>query len=182
MIDLEEALLQKKFFDFLSNKINNGKNIVYLSEQKQFYLEEGEVLNQKFNGLFLKIEKGLEPKIIDFSVIPRFNPKIKEIRIDGRIISNKNDLLDVIDSIYFGNKLRENLFRDSDDIKISNFRFKGLLLRYRDVFINYFYKGEESQLNNMWNRISKDIIKLSIMNGYIQNAKQQEDLRDVFFN
>ncbi|BAO04975.1 Csh1 family CRISPR-associated protein [Clostridium botulinum B str. Osaka05] len=182
LIELEEALLQKKFFDLLSNKIDNNKKIIYLSEQNQFYLEEGEVLNNRFNGLFLKIEKGIEPKIVDFDIISNYNPKIKEIKIADRIISNKNDLSDIIDTVYFGNQLKKNLFKDPKEIKLTNFKFKGLLLRYRDVFANYFYKGEEAQLKNMWSKISKDIIKLSIMNGYIRNAKQQEELKNIFFN
>ncbi|NFF77665.1 type I-B CRISPR-associated protein Cas8b/Csh1 [Clostridium sporogenes] len=179
LIELKEALLQKKFFDFLSTKISNGRNIIYLSEANQFYLKEGEILNGRFNGLFLKLETGIEPKIIDFDIIPNYNPKIKEIEIDGKIIKNKSELLNIIDTVYFGNQLKHNIF--SDDIKLNNYKFKNIILCYKDVFINYFYKGNELQLKNMWHKISKEIIKLSIVNGYIQNAKQQEKLKDVFF-
>ncbi|WP_291566836.1 MULTISPECIES: CRISPR-associated protein Cse4 [unclassified Clostridium] len=181
LIELEEAALQQKFFEFLLNKIEDGRNIIYLSDKKQFYLKNDEVLKEKFNGLFLRIEKGLEPKIMDFTVIPNYNPKINSIEIDGKVVENKSELLDLIDDVYFGKQLKKNLFREANDMNISNWKFKAVILRYKEVFIDYFYRGNELLLKNMWHKISKEIIKLSISNGYILNARQQENLQSILF-
>lgn len=181
LIELEEAALQQKFFEFLLNKIEDGRNIIYLSNEKQFYLRNDEVLNEKFNGLFLRAEKGLEPKIMDFTVIPNYNPKINSVEIDGKVVENKSELLDIIDDVYFGKQLKKNIFREPNDMNISSWKFKAIILRYREMFIEYFYKGNELLLKNMWHKISKEIIKLSISNGYILNARQQESLQNVLF-
>ncbi|URZ04946.1 type I-B CRISPR-associated protein Cas8b/Csh1 [Clostridium felsineum] len=192
LISTEEVSKQKKFFDYLMNNANQGKNNVYINENKIKCLPKGEFLEEDFNGYFMRIQKGKELEIHDFDnivgmrfkiknlkikmVIPIDYSKIKESLKYGRI-ENMKDLEANINSVFFNKFLSGNYFSEPKDIRLNDFRVKENLLIYREAFFAWFYKGNPSVIKQSFDKLTISLIKNSIVNGYLVKAKEQYNLR-----
>lgn len=55
LIDEDEVLLQKAFFDYLMNKASSGEELVYISSEKGIH-RKADIPNE-FSGYILRIKK-----------------------------------------------------------------------------------------------------------------------------
>lgn len=196
LIDLEEALLQKKLFDYFLNLVSIGKYNIYIGKEI-FALKDGELLNEKFNGIYLRLKKGKKgAEIQNVDIISDFNSKlnkklefknvlnadyevlyknkkedVEEYGIKGRI----EELQSLVDIILFNRSLIRNYF--SEEISIKDIKLKRALLMSRDKLSEWFYKGNS---NNVWNVLNKAIdlvIRDSLEKGYYTKAMNQFNLK-----
>ena len=195
LIDLEEALLQKKLFDYFLNLASIGKYNLYIGKEI-FALKDGEILNEKFNGIYVRLKKGKEAEIQNVDIISDFNPKLNKkfefknvLNADYEILyKNKKEdveeygikgkieeLQSLVDIILFNRSLIRNYF--SEEISIKDIKLKRALLMSRDKLSEWFYKGNS---NNVWNVLNKAIdlvIRDSLEKGYYPKAMNQFNLK-----
>ena len=132
LINSENALLLKKFFDWLKLQPYRNENNVsidrYLNEEN-FYIQ--------------KKTKNDEAEIVDFDYIPLKSDEIKKdfksiyvknylkIKKDKKTIEdyeirNLNLLEQRVNELFYNNQLVFNYYKDSKDIKVSSFLSKEL--------------------------------------------------------
>ena len=199
IISIDEVILQKKFFDYLLNNAYAGRTNVYIGNGNIRCLSYKEKLDEEFSGLFLKIKKGKEIEIHDFDTIVGFNNLIKGLIVNAVIpidytkfkgslsksygtIKEISKLKVLINDIYFNNSLSINYFKEPKDIKLNDFKIKENLIKSRDAFFNWFYKGNTLVIKGIFANISMELIKNSICSNYMIKAKEQFNLRCGILN
>ncbi|WP_246578337.1 CRISPR-associated protein Cse4 [Clostridium frigoris] len=199
LISLEEVMLQKKFFDFLYNKVCEQKNNIYIGNGEINSLSNDQNLDKKFSGYFLRINKGKELEVLDFDTIVGLDNKLKGLFIDtiipidyikfkGSLSDNYREIKEIstlkmlISNIYFNKFLTNNYFSDPKDIKLNDFRIKENLIKSRGAFFNWFYKGDTTIIKQIFDKTSMELIKNTICNDYMIKAKEQFNLRCAILN
>lgn len=192
LISIEDVSKQKKFFDYLMNNANQGKNNVYISDDKIKCLSKDEFLEEDFNGYFLRIQKGKELEIHDFDNIVGMRFKIKNLKIQMILpidyknvkpalkhdkIENLKELEANINAVLFNKFLSSNYFTKPKDIRLNDFRVKENLLIYREAFFTWFHKGNPSVIRDSFGKLTMTLIKNSIINNNLIRAKEQYNLR-----
>lgn len=191
LIDTDEVLLQKKFFDYLENKLAQGKNNIYLSKD---YIDDFSIddsIDDDFMGYFMRIQKGKEVEIHQFDIITNYSKKIRGMYIDNvlninypsgykameyKYIYTKEELKNKINRIYFNNYLSRNFFTKASDIKLNDSKLKFNLLKYRQAFFNWFYKGNHDIVEKKFYDLSIELIKNSMGKGRTITAQEQFNL------
>ena len=198
LIGTDEVLLQKKFFDFLMNKANQGYSNIYV-DQEIHCLPAGESMRKRFNGYFLRIQKGKEVEIKEFDTIaclddaiaPCYIPRSIEIdyakinyesELNPQSVTKLSDLNRMINNVLFSKWLVNSYFREAADIKLNDTLLKRSILQSRDAFFAWFYKGNETLIKPIFPKISLSIIKNTIGNGYRIRAQEQWMLREGVMN
>lgn len=190
LLSQDEVLMQKKFFDYLMNKVSIGKTNIYINEEEDEIkaLDNEEMLDENFSGYYLRIKKGKEVEIHDFDTIGLYKPNIEPINIVNALQIEKakitygkiyrlKDLKNIINEVFFSKFLTSNYFTEAKDLNINDSNLKKNILLARTTLFNWFYKGN---WNNVWKILdwsTLDIIKGSINNGYILKASEQFNLR-----
>lgn len=198
LISTEEVMLQKKFFDFLMNKVSLGYSNIYLDEDIHC-LPANESMPKYFSGYFLRVQKGKEVEIKDFDTIACLKSEItpcyipKSIPIDyaklnmeselhPEVVTQLSDLKRMINNVLFSKWLANSYFRDASEIKLNDSVLKRLILESRDAFFAWFYKGNEMLVKPLFPKLSLSIIKNTIYNGYRVRAQEQWMLREGVIN
>jgi CRISPR-associated protein Csh1 len=192
LIDTDEVLIQKKFFDYLENKLAGGKNNIYVKEGYIDDLISDNENKDDFTGYLIRIRKGKNGvEIHEFDTVTGFSKNIGEIYIDNILnieypdkyesmeygyVKDINQLKSLVDSIYFNGKLNRNFFTKASDINIYDSKVKFNLLKYRQVLFNWFYKGNDEVIKKVFYNLSIDLIKNSIDKGRTILAKEQFNL------
>ncbi len=157
LLSREDVLMQKKFFDYLSNQVSIGKTNIYIDDENIEPKSDQESIDRDFNGIYLRIKKGKEVEIHDFDTINNYKANIRPIVLRNitEVDLNKSELnynvkiktlkeiRNLINQVFFSKLLTSNYFTDSKDMGIND--------------------------NNL--------IKGSINNGYIFKAGEQFNLR-----
>ncbi len=198
LIDTNEVLTQRKFFDYLMNFTAEGTLNVYINDEKIKAKKNGELPDQGFIGSFIRIKKGKELEIQNYDKIVGYSNilnkdlvfknilGIKESVDDGfeyGIFRRKEEIQNIINIIFFSKYLVNNYFTDAGDISIKDNVLKKNLLISREVIFKWLYKGglkEDSRINEigiLLDKVSLSLIKESIENGYITKASKQFNLR-----
>lgn len=194
-ISLEEALVSKKFFEWINNLVDEkGKSInsIYIPfdfkftniEVSEKNIDDGECLY-----LYKTIGKS-GPIIEDFSIVNR-RKKMKPIKMKNYLnqdnFEEKNiDSIEMleqkIDEYYYNNKLRTNYYNNDIKAKAGVFsdRQVDILITTRQAMLNYFKKnidvGFIACLDNMTKQmllqkfIDKDYINIEEI-AYAQNFR-----------
>lgn len=202
MIENEDALILKKFFDWLKVQPYNQDRTL----DEHFFIQK-----QSNNN---------EAEIIDFDYIPSKKDDVNkyfssiyvknylELEKDKKLISDYEikelwQLEDIVDDIFYNKQLKFNYYKDSKDIKVSDFLSKELhsiLLITRFSMINYFKKyenrdflkiikkyGTEFIINHL--KHEKDFkakqsmnLKLSLEGEKMDIQNELQNLRDIFEN
>lgn len=198
LIHTEEVMLQKKFFDYLMNKANQGYSNIYIDEDIHC-LHGDQSMPNRFSGYFIRIKKGKEVEIKDFDTIACLNSEIspcyipKSIEIDyaktkykselgTEVIHQLDDLKRVINNVLFNKWLINSYFKESSEIQLNDIILKRNILESRDAFFAWFYKGNETLIKPLFPAISLSIIKNTISNGYRVRAQEQWMLREGIIN
>lgn len=190
LIDQNEVMLQKKFFDYLMNQAAIGKVNIYMGDNI-LPLKNEETLGRDFTGIYLRIKKVKEVEIHDFDIIPMYKPNlIKEFQYKNVLDMDYDKLSGeygnfktlgamqkLINEVFFKKFLVPNYFTEPKDISIKDDVLKDNLLMARTALFNWFYKGMDKNIWQLLNRVSLNLIKGSIENGYMLKADDQFNLR-----
>ena len=207
LINNEEALLQKKFFDYLSSCATQQKFNIYINTDKDEEItkdniiakENGDLLKDNdFRGIYLRIQKGTSLEIIDYDIISGYRYNLKDkfdyymyIDIDFELIKgkeidyystydNKSQIQNLLNEIYFSKFLKGNYFTEPKEIKLNDNVVKRNLLTCRNSIFNWLYKGYYNDIEAVLNRASLEITNNSIANGYNILAIHEFNLRWSF--
>lgn len=190
LVNTEDAIIQRKFFDYLMNFATEGKVNIYIGEK----IEASDKLPSKeFSGNFIRVRKGKELEIVNFDKIARFkkklekdinyknlldiNLKFKEDEYKFDEYSKKDDIENILSEVFFSKQLINNYFREAKDISIRDSTIKKNLLLSRNAIFNWIYKENSNGINKLLDRVSLSLIKNSIKNNYINTASKQFNLR-----
>lgn len=192
LLNREEVLYQKKFFDYLYNLASQGKTIIYIGDNIKTITPK-ETLDEEFSGFYLRIQKGKETEIHDFDVISSYKPTLEKVfnfknylDIDYEKLYgdkptfeygkkyNVDEVKNLINNILFSNYLVNSLFADS--LNITDKTLEKSILQTREQFIQWFYKGNSSNVWLVLDKVSKTIIKSTIEKDYITKARNQLNL------
>lgn len=194
LLSLEDALMQKKLADFLSNQAANQKYNVYIGE----HIDEGkydikaysnkEEVASSFTGVYLRVQKIKELEIIDYSIISNFNPILKSFDIKDYIVRDMGkyqftqqkvrklkDLETIIDKNFFNSFLVNSYF--SDPKKLNNPKIKQALISNREALFDWFYKGDSTRVKGSYEKFTIDLIYNSIENSNEIAAIERFNLR-----
>ena len=199
-VSQENIMLQKLFFDYLLNIFSEKKYYIYFTEKGIKSFRSKEYPKEDISGFFIRIMKGQkECEILDCSPIDRRTDKIV-IRVDNvlnikysdknpqnlnyKIYTSLGEFIPVINEILYGKWLESNYFSEAKDIKIKNDsgKLKSILLKTRNLWIDWFYKGRTQNLEKSFEKFSMEIIQNTIENSYIPKAREQYNLRIALIN
>lgn len=191
LVSSKDVRFQKKFFDYLLNCAAAGKLNIYLNDDGIREFKNGELPDENFNGLFLRLKKGKEAEIHSFDTINGYKSKldkkfifkdvfdmdIKELSKEryGSYINKKN-IQEILDSVLFSKYLKNNYFTEASDISNKDGILVNNLLVSRDSIFNWLYKGRNEGVYPILNKVSLNMIKVSINNGFLNKAKHQFNL------
>lgn len=193
LIDSNEVLLQKKFFDFLMNFASEGRCNIYISDSIEGKPNE-ELPDNYFCGSFIRIKKGKELEIQNYDKIVGYSDifekefiydnvlDLKETKDEKEEFSygiyvKKKAIQKIISDILFSGYLINNYFTDAGDIPIKNNNLKKNLLVARESIFNWIYKNDSNNVYKVLDRASLDIIKGSLEEGRISKVGKQFNLR-----
>nr|WP_246517095.1 type I-B CRISPR-associated protein Cas8b/Csh1 [Clostridium aciditolerans] len=190
LINQDEVIYQKKFFDYLMNQVAAGKTNIYIGDNI-VALKNGETPEKDFRGMYFRIKKGKEVEIHDFDIIPRYSPKLGDpfqyknvLNADNKILKQEYDIFStigkmqsIINEVFFSNFLIGNYFTEAKDLSITDDSLKSNLLISRTALFNWIHKGNENNIGYILDKVSLSLIKGSIRNGYGIKAIKQFNLR-----
>ncbi|WP_425447271.1 type I-B CRISPR-associated protein Cas8b/Csh1 [Dethiothermospora halolimnae] len=190
LIDQEEVMYQKKFFDYLMNQASSGKVNIYIGEEIDS-LSNKEHKDEKFSGMFMRIKKGKEVEILDYDIISNYNPKLDgifeyknilgmdyaKLKASYGNIKRLETMHKVINEVLFSKFLSSNYFTEPKDISTNDNTLKSNILMCRIALFNWFFKGNGKNIWMLLNKASLSLVKGSIKNGYMTKAADQFNLR-----
>ncbi|MDO5010884.1 MAG: type I-B CRISPR-associated protein Cas8b/Csh1, partial [Intestinibacter bartlettii] len=207
LINNDEVLLQKKFFDYLSSCATKQKFNIYINTDKDEEITKHNIIAKKngelledndFRGIYLRVQKGISTDIIDYDIISGYRYNLKKkfdynmyIDVDLKLskgteidyystYDNKSDIQNLLNEVYFSKFLKGNYFNEPKEIKLNDNVVKRNLLTCRNSIFNWLYKGYFNDVEAVLNRASLEITKNSVVNGYNVLAIHEFNLRWSF--
>lgn len=190
LINSEEALLQKKFFDYLMNKANAGKYNIYIDDKIKA-LKNDETPDKKFTGMYMRVAKVKKLEIHDYDIISNFTPELlkefhyknilnvdyEKLKGDYKPYRSCRELHDLLNEVLFNKFLINNYFTKANDISLKDNNLVSNLLVCRRALFDWFYKGKNNDIWHVLNKVTDNIIKGSIQKGYTTKSLDQFNLR-----
>lgn len=191
LISADVAKLQNLFFSYLSSSVKRGyKRIYFNTGNKEISFEK----NKNFIGfeLFLYPEKN-EAAILDYNIyskdfddikiqIKQFieeylpeNAKAEDISKREEkygLVTEKNILLNKIDSVFFYNYYQRNKY-NLENLNIKELNFKMIILNYGKSLEFAIVNNKNKEIVRILDRLLEDSIKYSLVNGYNTKAITQ---------
>jgi len=198
----EDALILKKFFDWLKIQPYNQDRIL----DEHFFLQ--------------KHSSNDEAEITEFDYIPTkkddankhflsiYVKNYLELEKDKKLISDYEikelwQLEDKVDELFYNGQLKYNYYKDSKDIKVSDFlpkELQSILFITKFTMINYFKKHDDKEFLNIIKKYGTQLIinhyinerafkaketmnlKLSIQGENMDIKQELQNLRSIFEN
>ena len=195
LLNREEVMLQKQFFDYLMNFAMVGKYNIYVDMKRGDFCACGnsEYPQDRISGFYLRIKKGKEVEIHDQDVVPFWDNRLKEpfvyenkLGIEdrrnpeyefGKTCETRQELEEMIDDIFFSRTLISNYFSEEEKIKITDEVLKRMLLTSRRKLFGWLRLGNGREMRGLLDKMSMELIKSSILNEYMLKAAKQLNLR-----
>ncbi len=195
LLDREDAILQKQFFDYLMNFASVGKLNIYVDQERKAILgyRNDEYPKESLSGFYLRIQKGKEVEIRDQDVVPFFDNHLKrpfayENRLGiedeknpehefGKICETLKEVEWLINDVFFSKMLVNNYFSEETDIKITEEPVKRMLLLSRRKLFGWLHLGNAAGMRDLVDQVSRELIIGSILNGHTLKAAKQLNLR-----
>lgn len=202
LLDGDNALLQKQFFEYLMNFATNGKNNIYvdiINNKIEAYSDKEE--REKFSGIeagyYLRIQKGKELEIqvqdsivnyqdkllLNFNYQDFFKMNIEkypEYTKNIGIYTKRTDVGRLINNIFFSKYLLTNYFTDANDISVKDSVLKRIIIMYRNVIFDWIYKGIDNNFEVVEKQFVLELIKNTLINDYNLRAMTQLNLHWSF--
>lgn len=192
LINLDNIILRKKFFDYLWGQASQGNYNLYFDAEKNkiILLQPKESPNQSMTGYYLRIRKDKnEAAILDMDRINAYHPNLKTPfflqnvlaletkKLEGHRYGKSyylTEVRDMINSEIFSNFLLNNLFNEPSEVFChNNEKLRENILLARNALFQWFYKGYDSGVSSVLEKVSFQIIKNSISNGYMEKVQHQ---------
>lgn len=201
LLNGEEVMLQRLFFDYLMNLASAGKCDVYIDTVKRkirAYTQSEEPQDVEA-GYYLRIKKGKEVEIQKQDNIPGFHQILKKpfdfFNVSGCQHTKHPEYLDkykryytraevgkMIHEVFFSNYLESNYYVDISDIKIKDEILKNCIIISKDTIFAWVKVGIDQGFFRILEKVSLDLIKNAVVNGYRERALWQLNLRWSFEN
>lgn len=189
LITPEEAVLQRKFFDYLMNKANAGETDLYFDTTKKGITaqKKGEMFSSDFTGYFLQIQKGKEVEIHHQDTIVDYKYHLmKPFRYQNVLdledkeerykdYRNKKELQSVINEVLFSSWLIGNYFTPEDELSVDG-ELKRNLAWSREAIFAWLYKGLDRNMDRVLHKVCMNMVKNSVRNGFTMKMGQQFNL------
>lgn len=202
LLDMDKALLQKQFFEYLMSLAVNGKNNIYI-DIKNYRIraysdqDERKDFSEISSGYYLRIQKGKELEIqvqdnivdyqnkllLNFYYQDFFKMNVEnypEYTKDTGIHSKRTSVGRLINEIFFSKYLLTNYFTDASDISVKDSVLKRTIVMYRNVIFDWIYKGIDDNFELAERRFALDLIKNALINNYTLRAMTQLNLHWSF--
>ena len=195
LLNREDVMLQKQFFDYLMTFASAGKCNVYVDLENGRFIpcRNEEYPSGTVSGFFLRVQKGKEVEIQEQDVVPFYNNKLQKPFVYKNILGiedSKNpeyegdrkcntfqEMEMLVNDIYFSKTLVNNYFSPEESIKIVDETVKRMLLLSRRKLFSWFHLGNMADLRNLLDKISYELIKDSIANEYMLKAAKQLNMK-----
>lgn len=189
LITPEEAVFQRKFFDYLMNKVNAGETDLYFDTAKKEIISQkkGQMLNSDFKGFFIQIQKETEVEIHHQDTIVDYKYHlIKPFRYQNILgledkeelykdYFNKKELQGIINKVLFSSYLIGNYFTEEDKLSVDG-ELKRNLVWSRESIFAWLYKGSDVNMDRILHMVCMNMIKNSVRNGFTTKMGQQFNL------
>ena len=205
LLDLDKALLQKQFFEYLMNLAVNGKNNIYI-DTKNYRIraysdqDERKDFSEISSGYYLRIKKNQKTKELEIQVqdnlvdyqnklnlnfeymkfinIDRKEDKLPEFAKRYGIYDKRTTVGNLINEIFFSKCLRTNYFMDISAINVKDSTLKQNIIMYRNAIFDWVYKGIDNNFSIVEEKFALSLIKNSIQSDdkYKLRAKSQLNL------
>ena len=199
LLNGEEVLLQKQFFDYLMNLASTGRNNVYIDTErlKIKALEEADNRDKNLNirsGYYLRLRKGKEleiqtqDNIVDYKnelhkslhfrdILGIKFDKVPDYAQNYKDCFTRMETAGLINEIFFSKFLHNNYFTDVSDININDSILKFNIITYRNVIFDWAYKGIDKDFADAVDKFSLNMIKNSLLKNNKIRAVLQLNLR-----
>lgn len=191
LIDMNRAILQSRFFDYLWGHACKGNVNVYVDFQKEVINaipDKDENIPEVENGLYLRIKKGKEVEILDSDIIIQSNPNLSKTFHFQPILKVAGDekaygecnktaqLAAIIDEIFFDRYLSFNYFTDPLDLPQMDGGLKYILLTYRSRLFAWLYRTPQFDMKQVLSEMAIKLIKNKVADGHLSRAGMQLNL------
>ena len=200
LVDINKAILQKQFFEYLMNFAANGKNNIYI-DTKNYRIkaysdqDERDDFDGMASGYYLRIQKGkeleiqIQDNIVDYQNRLKTNFEyVKFISIDIKedklpefakkygVYDKRTSIGTLINEIFFSKFLRTNYFIDVNDMSIKDSVLRQNIIMYRNIIFDWVYKGIDNNFSKAEEKFALDLIKNSIRNEDKYNLRPKSQL------
>lgn len=196
LLNGEEVMVQKQFFDYLMNFAASRKYNIYVDTASQEIrgYENGQAPEKMESGYYLRIKKGKneaeiqnQDNIAGYSQtleIPfDFMPFVEAEYVRHTEYGDKYqryykriEIGELINDVFFSGYLSGNYSLDISDINISDGILKRNIIMARDAIFDWVFKDIDRGFQRILERASLDLIKGSLLNGYRERVLWQLDL------
>lgn len=195
LLNKDDVILQKQFFDYLMNFAMVGKYNVYVDMEKKNItaFKNDEYPPNSVTGFYIRIQKGKEVEIRDQDVVPFFDNHLKKpflyenkLKVEDeknpeyefeKTCTTYKEIEELINDIFFSKMLVNNYFTEETDIKITEEAVKRMLLLSRRKIFGWLHLGNAAGMRGLLDQISNELIKSSISNEHMLKAAKQLNLR-----
>lgn len=197
VLNNEEVLLQKEFFDYLMNLVSAGKSNIIINEEdeKIHGYKNGELPKRDCVGIFMHLKKGKnEAEIHECDIIEGFKSKLHKefnfknylkLNLEDKNVSQQRygkvslikDFQGLLNEVFFGKCLINNYFTEAKDLNISDSCVSSNLLLSRNSIFNFIFKGSRNNVFEILDKVSLSLVKGAILNGFQISASHKFNLR-----
>ena len=195
MLDINQAMVQAQFFDYLAGQASKGNNNIYVDLDRDTFeaCRNNEAPERIETGIYLRIQQGKELEIHNVDRVIGYKSSLQRpfdmrniMEIPEEYIANNglsygrqsklSEIETLVDNIFFGKRLKYNYFTKPEDLSFNNSTTKNVLLMYREQFWAWFYKGDMQGIESVINEIALKLVIESLQNDNNYKAKHQINL------
>lgn len=199
LLDGEEAVLQKEFFDYLMNLVSGGKYHVYVdTERKEIYgCANGEAPEKIETGYYFRMKKGKsEAEIYGVDNIPGYSRKLSPAFLFKNLLEVQHekhpeyqkygayyDRVEVgklIDQVLFSNFLGNSYSLEPGEVNIKEEIMRQCVIASKDKIFDWIFKGTDQGFPQMLQKTALTMIKSSAMKEYRERVLWQFNLKWSF--
>lgn len=195
LMNKEEVLLQKKFFDLLMNYAMAGKSNVYVDTDQRTIcgVKNNEMIDRDFKGYYLRIQKGKEVEIHSSDIISSYHPSVKRPLVYRNALSytpkehkegteygayyTREKIQGLLDVVFFSRFLKGNYFTPQDKLSMNDGYVKRNLIISREAIFDWMYKDKEVQASKVLEKVSLDLVLGALKEGFKFKAMDCFNLR-----
>lgn len=198
LVDAQDVLLQKHFFDYLMSAASKGQYNVYVDTENNLIrtLDDVEARADSKSvekGYYLRIKKGTEVEILAQDNLVDYSNELKRyfnfkniLQVDYAKNENylssygtkttRTEIGALINEVFFYKYLQTNYFTEASDIKIYNKKLLQNILFYRHTIFNWIFKGIDNNFSKSIDNFALELIKDSVLTNFCERAIWQFNL------
>lgn len=195
LLNSEDVILQKQFFDYLMNLVSGGKYHIYVDTMRKTIqgYRTGETPEIVESGYYLRLRKGkTEAEIVEQDNIADYKSSLAPALCFRNVLGlcfekhpdynkyknyyNRGEVGKLIDEVFFMNFLANNYMLDASEINIKDNTLKKMLLLSRETIFDWVYKGTDHGLYELLRNVSMELMKSCALKNYIERVWWQFNL------